>query len=85
MDGDAERLPLPDQHEQPLAPCDPRVNQVALQKHVVLGRHRNHHCREFRALRLVNRDGVGQCNFIQLPEVVLHEPIIEADRNLVFN
>ena len=32
MDGDTERLSLPDQHEQPLSPRDPRVNQVALQR-----------------------------------------------------
>jgi hypothetical protein len=36
MDGDTERLPLVNQYEQPLAPCDPGVNQVALQQHVVL-------------------------------------------------
>jgi len=30
MDGDAERLSLPNQHEQSLAPRDPRVNQAAL-------------------------------------------------------
>jgi hypothetical protein len=36
MNGDAERLPLPNQHEQPLAPRDSGVNQVALQQHVVL-------------------------------------------------
>jgi hypothetical protein len=42
MDGDTERLPLPNQYEQPLAPCDPGVNQVALQQHVaawLLARH----------------------------------------------
>jgi hypothetical protein len=34
MDGDTERLPLPNQYEQPLAPRDPRVDQVALEQHV---------------------------------------------------
>ena len=38
--GDAQRLLLPDQHEQPLASRDPRVDQVSLQQHVVLGRER---------------------------------------------
>jgi hypothetical protein len=35
-DGYAKRLLLPDQDEQPLPPRDPRVDQVALQEHVVL-------------------------------------------------
>src|SRR6266571_4873648 len=45
-DRDAQRLLLPDQHKQPLAPRDPRVDQVALEQHVVLGGKRDHHCRE---------------------------------------
>ena len=60
MDGDTERLSLPDQHEQPLAPRDPRVNQVALQQHVVLRGQRNYHRRELRSLRLVDCDRIGQ-------------------------
>ena len=46
MDGYTERLALSDQYQQPLAPRDPRVNQVALQQHVVLRSQRNHHLRE---------------------------------------
>jgi hypothetical protein len=45
-DRDAERLLLPDQHEQPLAPRDPRINQVALQEHVVLRGERDHHLKQ---------------------------------------
>jgi len=85
MDGDTERLPLPDQHEQPLAPRDSGVNQVALQQHVVLRGQWNYYRRELRTLRFVDRDRIGQRNLVQLPKVVFHEPIIEADRNLVFN
>ena len=55
-----ERLPLPDQHDELLAPGDAGVNQVALQQQVMLCRERDHDRRELRALRLVNRDGVGQ-------------------------
>ena len=33
-----QRLPLPDQHHQFLAACDARVNQIALQQHVLLHR-----------------------------------------------
>src|ERR1019366_1919933 len=53
-DRDAQRLLLPDQHEQPLAPRDPRIDQVALQQHVVLHGERDNDCRELRSLRLVD-------------------------------
>src|SRR5439155_26856364 len=49
-DGYAKRLLLPDQHEQSLAPCDPRVDQVPLQQHVVLRCQRYHHRWKFRSL-----------------------------------
>jgi len=47
-DRDAKRLLLPDQHEQPLAPRDARVDQVPLQQHVMLGGQRDHDCGELR-------------------------------------
>ena len=53
-DRDAQRLLLPDQHEQPLPPRDPRVDQVALEQHVVLRGERDHNRRELRSLRLVD-------------------------------
>ena len=82
---DAQRLPLPDEHQQPLSPRDSRVDQVALQQHVVLRGQRNYHCRELRSLRLVDRDRVGQRNLVQFPEVVFNQPFVEADRNLMLN
>src|SRR5258708_36742457 len=45
-DGYAKSLLLPDQHEQPLPTCYARVDQVALDQHVVLRGERDHHCRE---------------------------------------
>src|ERR1035437_8991865 len=69
-DRDAQRLLLPDKYEQPLAPRDPRVDQVALQQHVVLRGERDYHCRELRSLRLVDRDRVSQRNLVQFSEVV---------------
>src|SRR5205823_144082 len=84
-DGYAKRLLLPDQHEQSLAPCDPRVDQVPLQQHVVLRGERYHHRRKLRPLRLVDGNRVTQRDFIQFPEVVLHKPIIKADRNLMLD
>jgi hypothetical protein len=58
-DGNAQSLLLPDQDEQPLAPRDARVAQVALEQHVVLRGERDHHCRKLRSLRLVDRDRVS--------------------------
>ena len=42
-DGNAQCLLLPDQHKQPLAPRDARVDQVALEQHVVLRGERDRH------------------------------------------
>ena len=56
-DCDTQRLFLPDQHEQPLAPRDARVDQVSLQQHVVLRGERDHDCWELRSLRLVDTGG----------------------------
>ena len=79
MDGDTERLSLPDQHEQPLAPRDPRVNQVALQQHVVLRGQRNHHRRELRSLRLVDCDRIGQrASFSTATRFIASNPDSEA-------
>ena len=49
-DGNAQRLLLPDHYEQPFATRDPRVDQIALQQHVVLGRQRDHHRWKLRSL-----------------------------------
>jgi hypothetical protein len=84
-DRDAQRLLLPDQHHQPFAPRDPRVDQVALEQHVVLGSQRDHHRWKFRSLRLVDRDGISWGNFIQFTEIVFHNPVIEANHNLMLD
>ena len=63
-DGYAQRLLLPDQDEQPLAPRDAGVDQVALEQHVVLRGERDHDRRELRSLRLVNRDRVSERNLV---------------------
>ena len=44
-DSNGKRLLLPDQNDQLLSPRDPRIDQVALQEHVVLRGNRDHHCR----------------------------------------
>ncbi len=84
-DGNAQRLLLPDQHEQPLASRDSRVDQVTLQQHVVLRGERDHYCRELRSLRLVDRDRVSQSDLVQFPKVVFHQSLVEADRDLMLN
>jgi hypothetical protein len=40
---DAQRLLLPDEHNQFRPPRDPRIDQVPLQQHVVLRRDWDHH------------------------------------------
>src|ERR1700751_4917973 len=82
-DGNPQRLLLPDEHEQPLSPRDPRIDEVSLQQHVVLRGERDHDCRKLRPLRLVDGDRIGERYFVQFAEVVLNDPVVEADSNLL--
>src|ERR1019366_4675140 len=43
------------------------------------------HRRKLRALRLVDSHRVGQRDFIQLPEVVRHQPVIEPYRDFLLD
>src|SRR5215831_9950621 len=38
LDGDRQRLPLPDQHDQALSARDPRIDQISLQHRIMLRR-----------------------------------------------
>ena len=80
--GNRQRLPLPDQHHQPLASRDAGVEQVARQHGVVLRRHRDHHRRVFGALALVDRRGIGQHQFVQFAETVADLPAVEVGDQL---
>jgi hypothetical protein len=51
---DSAGLLLPDQNNQPLAPCDAGVKKVPLQHGVMLSEHRDDHGGIFRALALVD-------------------------------
>ena len=82
---DAQSFSLSNHYEQPLGAGDPGIDQVALEQHEVLHGHRNHHRRELRALRLVDGHRVGQGDFVQLSEFVWHQPVVEADRKLLFD
>ncbi len=44
-DSNPDRFPLTDQHDQPLTPCDARVEEVAREHGVVLRHHGNDHGR----------------------------------------
>src|SRR5437016_2476178 len=84
MHRDAQRLLLPDQHNQLLAPRDPRIDQVALQQHVVLRGERDHHGWKLRPLGFMDGDRIGKRNLVQFPEVVLRAALLEVDRDLMF-
>ena len=76
-DREPQGLLLPNDHEQPLGTGDACVDQVALQQYEVLHCHWDEHRGKLRALRLVDGDRVRQRDFVQLPEVVRHQPVIE--------
>jgi len=84
-DGNGQRFSLPDQHEQPLATRDLGVDQVTLGQHVVLHGQWDHHCRKIGPVRLVDRYRISEANLVQFPEVILHQPVIEADRQLLID
>jgi hypothetical protein len=85
MDGDAQRLFLLDEHNEFLASCYSRVDQVPLQQHVVLRGERDHHRSEFRSLRLVDRDRIRRGNLVQFAKIVLHHPVIDANPYLMLD
>src|SRR5437868_549376 len=84
LDRNSERLPLPDQHDEALAACHPRVDQVPLQHRVVLRRQRDDHSRVFRALALVDGRRIGQHQLIQLTKAVSDVTAVEIDAKLPF-
>ena len=81
-DGNRQRLPLADQHDQALATRHTGVEQVACQHHVVLRHQRNHHGRILRALALVDRRRIGEHQLIELAEAITHVPAIKGDDQL---
>jgi hypothetical protein len=77
-----QRLALTDQHHQPLATRDTRVEQVPGQHHVVLRHQRDHHARILRALAFVDRRRVRQYQLIQLAEAIANVPAVKRDDQL---
>ena len=84
-DSEAQSLPLPDYHQQPLGAGNTGVDEVSLEKHVMLHGDRDDHRWELRALRLVDGDCVRQRDFVQLPEVARHQPVVESDGEFLFD
>ena len=75
--GDGHRPLLPHQHDQLFGPRDRRVEQVALQHHEMGRQHRHDHGPILAALALVDADGVGVDQFIQVRQVIGHRPALE--------
>src|SRR5712692_3442393 len=84
LDRNSERLPLPDQDDEALAACHPRVDQVPLQHRVVLRRQRNYDGRVFRALALVDGRRVGEHQLVEFAKAVGNFAAIEVDDELAF-
>src|SRR5262249_38098133 len=80
--GDRYRLSLSDQNDQTPAAREAGVEQVSLQHGIVLRQHRNHDRRVFRALALVDRDGVGRHQRVELTEAVAHQTAVETHYQL---
>ena len=59
-DRDADRFSLADEHDEPLAARQPRIEQIALKHGVVLRHDRDDDGRILRPLRLVDGGRVGQ-------------------------
>ena len=67
---DGERLRSPHQYHQPFSSGYGGVDQVALQQKVVLGGNGHHHSRVLGTLGLVNRNGIGQNDFVHIGGLV---------------
>ena len=76
--GNGQRLPLPHDHDQPLAARDRRVDEVSRQHGVMLRRQRHHDGGIFRPLRLVDRGRVGGDDRVQFPERIAQLASVET-------
>ena len=65
-----------DQNGQPLAAGQAGIDKVANEHAKVLAELWNDHRVEFRSLRLVDGDGIGQVEFGQLIAAVCHHPLV---------
>ena len=69
-------------HHEPLAARDPGVEEVALEEEEVLHGQGDDHRGEFRPLALVDADGVGGLDLVELVELVDRWASVELDAHL---
>ena len=67
---DSQRLALPHDDDEALAPCDRRVDEISCEHRIVLRRQRDDHGGVFRSLRLVDRRRIGGNERVQFAERV---------------
>src|SRR6516165_2338120 len=84
FNSDGQCLPLPYKDDEALAAGHPRIDQVALQHRVVLGRQRDDHRRVLRALALMDCRRVGEHQLVELAKAVGNFAAIEIDVELAF-
>ena len=78
MYGVCKRFGLPHKYTYLLGSGDACIYEVALKHHIVLHRYRHYHHRELRALALVDCYGIGQCQLVQLRDVVFNKAAVES-------
>lgn len=76
-DRDVEGLGRADEDAYLLGTGYARVDEIALEHDVVAHAHRHDYHRELRALALVNGDGIGERQFIELRHVVFNRVAVE--------
>ncbi len=70
---------LANQNDQLLAARYGRINQVALQKHIMLHHYGDDNRRVFRTLRFVNADGVCRGQLVKLVKFVRHDSPVKIN------
>ncbi len=78
-DGDGDGLLLTDQNDQLLAPANAGIEQIPLQRRMVLP---DDHGQVFRALALVDGRGIGRHQCVELAEPVGDSAAVEAGGEL---
>ena len=85
VDGIGQGFRRTDQHADLFGARDTRIDQVALEHHIMGHQHRHDHDRVFQALRLVEGRGMGKRQFVEFRYVVLDPFTVEIDfQRLIF-
>jgi len=70
------------QDHQLLCPCNTSIDQISLKEEVMLGHDRKDYGRILASLGFVNRNGIGQDNFIEFRKVVIDLFPVKLDGQL---